>query len=351
MGREGAAHAQNSGAAMRLALVGWCNDSGLGYEFRDALRHLPVDAAFVLPNAVKPMRREPLANVPHVIVKNGDLEGQMEAFIDRHRPDTVLTWEIPGSWEFPEIWARHGIRWVHVVHWDWFYPAKKDVWKKASALVAPNEMCRRNLAALGYTAHRIPVPIDTARFQFRPRTVAKSFLSICGFGGHGSRRGFRELFAAWRLIDSPPRLLIPAQRPPREAGQNMPAGVYVSSQDVKESADLYRDGDVLVQPSRFEGIGLPLLEAQACGMPVVTVEAEPMNEVAPDLTVPVDWVEEIELVGKKLPTHVVSVEALAETIRDLRGKKIESLSRLARIRIERNYSWNVLLKAWLAVLK
>lgn len=336
---------------MRLAIVGWCNDSGLGYELRDALRHLPVDAAFVLPNSVKATRHEALANVPHVIAQNHNREAQMEAFIERFRPDTVLTWEIPGSWEFPEIWKRRGIRWVHVVHWDWFYPAKAEIWRKAAALIAPNEMCRRNLAALGYTAHRLPVPIDTARFQFRQRTVAKNFLSICGFGGHGNRKGFRELFAAWQLLDSAPRLLIPAQRAPREAGEKLPAGIYVSPREVKESADLYSDGDVLVQPSRFEGIGLPLLEAQACGMPVVTVEAEPMSEVAPDLVVPVDWVEEIELVGKKLPTYVVSVEALAETIRDLRDKNIKELSAAARNRIEKHYSWTVLLKAWLAVLK
>ena len=50
--------------------------------------------------------------------------------------------------------------------------------------------------------------------------------------------------------------------------------------DTNHVADLYRGSDVLLMPSLGEGFGIPLIEAQACGIPVVTTDAFPMRELA-----------------------------------------------------------------------
>ena len=44
--------------------------------------------------------------------------------------------------------------------------------------------------------------------------------------------------------------------------------------------DLYQTADVFVYPSLAEGFGLPVLEAMACGVPVVASTAEALREVA-----------------------------------------------------------------------
>ena len=49
--------------------------------------------------------------------------------------------------------------------------------------------------------------------------------------------------------------------------------------------ELYRGAACLVQASRFEGFGLPLLEAMACGTPVVAVREPALEEVAGDAAV------------------------------------------------------------------
>ena len=53
-------------------------------------------------------------------------------------------------------------------------------------------------------------------------------------------------------------------------------------------AELYRGAACLVQPSRFEGFGLPVLEAMASGIPVVATHEPALEEVAGDAAIFVD---------------------------------------------------------------
>ena len=63
---------------------------------------------------------------------------------------------------------------------------------------------------------------------------------------------------------------------------------------------LYRGAHGLVYPSLYEGFGLPLLEAMACGTPVIAARSSSIPEVAGDAAVLLDpnddaaWAEAIE---------------------------------------------------------
>lgn len=56
--------------------------------------------------------------------------------------------------------------------------------------------------------------------------------------------------------------------------------VWIRDATTPEVADLYRSAEVLVQPSFEEGFGLPVVEAMACGTPVVCSTAGALSEIA-----------------------------------------------------------------------
>jgi glycosyltransferase involved in cell wall biosynthesis len=73
-----------------------------------------------------------------------------------------------------------------------------------------------------------------------------------------------------------------------QAQQIEPLVYYFGKPDKETLVQLYNAADVLVAPSLHEGFGLTLLEAMACGTPVVTSNTSAMPEVVGDAGVLVD---------------------------------------------------------------
>jgi glycosyltransferase involved in cell wall biosynthesis len=108
---------------------------------------------------------------------------------------------------------------------------------------------------------------------------------------------------------------------------------YVPDEDV---AALYSGADAFCFPSLYEGFGLPILEAMACGTPVVTSYRGSLPEISGDAAILVD------------PTSVEAIgEALVRVLTDHgeRARLVEAGAARAR-----QFSWEACARATLNLL-
>jgi glycosyltransferase involved in cell wall biosynthesis len=113
--------------------------------------------------------------------------------------------------------------------------------------------------------------------------------AILGLGTIEPRKNLARLVEAWRLLDGELGLVLAGgegwgDRPDLADPRIRRLG-YVPD---AELGRLYRGAGVLVYPSLFEGFGIPVIEAMACGTPVVASSDPSLDEACGGAAVRVD---------------------------------------------------------------
>lgn len=143
--------------------------------------------------------------------------------------------------------------------------------------------------AFGIRARLIPNGIDLDRFRPRDRAEARRRLGLApdvrvvGFVGRlHPQKGLDDLLDACRRLPADVRLLIAGEGPLRASLQRRADDRVRFLGFVEDVPGFMAALDVLAMPSRWEGFGLGLVEALACGVPVVASAVDSLPEVAGD---------------------------------------------------------------------
>jgi len=192
--------------------------------------------------------------------------------------------------QFAEIAAlrRRGVRTVGRFVWESF--AADDVAGATSAFDTIYSVTRceqRRYASFGIESPLVrwaPPPALT-EMQRPPRDDAEVRFFFPG-GYLSDRKPLAELLAAFRIVrDKRARLIIKVQDPvrgPTFAAEAMAADPRISviTADLPDERhyELMASCDVLLAPTRWEGLGLHHSEAIALGLPAITNDFPPMNE-------------------------------------------------------------------------
>ncbi|MBK7975617.1 MAG: glycosyltransferase [Deltaproteobacteria bacterium] len=186
-----------------------------------------------------------------------------------------------------------------------------DGLRQADRLLAISDCTKRDLVtSLDIPADRVHVVWAAADARFRvvadpdpDGTVRERWRTGRRFvlytGGYDFRKNFERLFEAFaasrarrthrlvvvcRLTDDE-RRRVRAMGEAAGLGEELVLTGFVPDDD---QVLLYNLADLLVFPSRYEGFGLPVLEAMKCGIPVICSSVSSMPEIAGDAAVLVD---------------------------------------------------------------
>lgn len=252
----------------RIGLVGYNTHSGLGELNRQLVEHCDIDVWLVKPHSK--YKTQEASEYCDTIVCNGNNNAKIHSFLEK--VDTVLFCEIPYyGVPFIEMCKARKKRIVCVPMIEWL-PTKG--WpQQVHQFVCPTQQCYDEIATT-FPSYFFPWPVDLKRFKHVPRTKCERFLFINGRGGWNGRKGagvIRKLIQIWPDI---PLTIISQTKDEWPTGPNVEILPRTQS-----NADLYHQGDVLLCPHSVDGVGLEPMEAMACGMPVISTDGPPWNEI------------------------------------------------------------------------
>ncbi len=164
--------------------------------------------------------------------------------------------------------------------------------RRASWIIVDADATRKQLVdrypALANRVSVIGIPIAERFFTYRPPRRPDQARYFVAFGGIDPRKNVERILQAFTTVratqPSSELVLIGTQ-----GRIDTPSGVRVRPYIAEdELLELYGGASGLVYPSLSEGFGVPILEATALGVPVITSDRDPMRELAGEASILVD---------------------------------------------------------------
>ena len=320
---------------MKIALLSYTNvTSGVGVIAHGLFKWLPTDSILSIASSKGhstwcPRQSDVSSPRPPLFQK----------FLRQFKPDVLLSVEtmFDNGHFVHDVCTEHHVRTATIIMHESYNPGQTRV----GLYICPTWICLSRVKEKNKALFELPFEIE--QFPFKPRTQARRFLHVMGFGAAHNRRQTREVVAGFLEANLPHATLTVhcCQDWRAEYGRREDPRVTYRRQIMPEQRSVYAGFDVLVQPESYAGFCLPILEAQACGMPVITTNAAPMNEHISDFDalIPVAQVQRLETRGTS-PTRVnldqqlVTAEGVAAAITRIDNSDVHGKSVKARLHAE-----------------
>lgn len=182
-------------------------------------------------------------------------------------------------------------------------------------------------------------------FPFIQRKKVEKIVFINGNGGYKLRKASDIVFEAFTKEGAPP-LIVYTQKE-NIAQYQLTPNITIIEKTFPDRCDVYKEGDLFLFPSYWEGLCHGIYEGQASGSLVITTDHPPMNECGTDYLLPVDKITQEDLSGKQIMKSVVSANDLFLLSKELYQDDIFEQSKTIREFITDNYNLEQNLKSFL----
>jgi glycosyltransferase involved in cell wall biosynthesis len=221
-------------------------------------------------------------------------ETPLQEYLDWIEANSIEAVLCDQNYQFEELRRirERGVRTIGRFVWEHFTRDHVAPAREAYDVVySVTQIERRRYRGWGLETPRVPWGIHPELLAVQPERVDDGltrFVFPGGFLGH--RKPAEPVIEAFSKVRSPDvRLLVKAQversrleriQPLVDADERIE--LLLADEPWDEHLATIAANDVSVSPSRWEGLGLPLYEAMAFGMPTITNDDPPMNEVIGD---------------------------------------------------------------------
>lgn len=181
-----------------------------------------------------------------------------------------------------EAAQKLGVKTVCIPMWEWFSGHKPE-WKGVDLIACPSKWTLKVVQSYGMTnSDFLTWPVDVDQLPERSVTgPGKHFFHNAGLVDAQDRKGTADSINAFRRVKNPDlRLTVRMQKEAKMPRTDDRIEIQVGN--IPDYAELYKQGDVAIQPSKMEGIGFMVLEPFCCGIPTITTDYPPMNEFITD---------------------------------------------------------------------
>ena len=186
--------------------------------------------------------------------------------------------------------------------------------RAADRVITVSEFTRRELVELlGVPEERLRVVSNAVDDVFTPDGPAADGEYVLAVGTLEPRKNLPRLVEAARRAGV--ELRVAGARGWGGVEQRLDGVRWLGRPRDEELARLYRGALCVAYPSLYEGFGLPVLEAMACGVPVVTSAGTAMEEVADGAAVLVDP-RDVDAIAAGIAEAIARREELARRGRE-----------------------------------
>jgi len=288
----------------------------------------PMALALNVARGVRRLLKEEPADLVHSTGFEGAwIVSSIPRIATLHQPD-LPPWQ-PPTWTRPLERLRYLRRNLR-------FALERQSLKRASRVVFTSSQSRDLASAGGYPVKASRVVhngVDTRTFAPRARPDGGPPI-VLFVGRFDAQKGVDILFHAWRDLDARAQLRLAAtgwkELEYRELARDLALSSVVFQGHVPRAQlpELLQQASVLVLPSRYENFPLSLLEAMACGVPVVATRVGGIPELVED-----------GQTGLLVPPE--DPEALGEAIRRILDDPglASGLARAARAVVESRFTW------------
>ena len=184
----------------------------------------------------------------------------------------------------------------------WKIDRKQQEIQLADRIFVPSSFVRNSLLDAGVKPEKISViPFGAPIDYFQPKPKTDPLFRVLFVGRVGPRKGVHYLLPAWRELKLPDAELLLVginELPDGYLAKYADTLRYVPSVPHASLNEYYSSANVLVLPTLVEGLPLVILEAMACGIPVITTPNAGVSDIITDgvegFVVPVRDVEALK---------------------------------------------------------